>query len=304
VILEVGNDSNLNQPPLSPRDTSTASCSSAASFTASCQQLQNQANSTKNPNQLVLAYPSLDHFNYFMNSKLIPNLQRIVDERDSYLESIIELEQDKDYLAFRLAEKQPVNSSNHLDLLNQGSDHLHQKSVENELKSLTINELIINLVNNSSTICNITSENLAVDAANSAELNETSARLLKLIDAVNKGEIAGETKQSSKNIGESILNELKAKKEMSCGWNQKVAIELVECKIRLKQLINEVEEKCECIESLKDEMDEVRKQFNKLRNENVELHQRAALANVYSDELESLREKVRIYFRGTFSKIV
>lgn len=54
------------------------------------------------------------------------------------------------------------------------------------------------------------------------------------------------------------------------------------------------EEKCECIESLKDETDEMRKQFNKLRNENVDLQQRAALANVYSDELESLREKVKM----------
>ena len=53
------------------------------------------------------------------------------------------------------------------------------------------------------------------------------------------------------------------------------------------------EEKCEQIESLKDEIDDVKKQLNKLRNENVELQQKAALANVYSDELESLREKVR-----------
>ena len=52
------------------------------------------------------------------------------------------------------------------------------------------------------------------------------------------------------------------------------------------------EEKCEQIESLRDEIDEVKKQVNKLRNENVELQQKAALANVYSDELESLREKV------------
>jgi len=134
-----------------------------------------------------------------------------------------------------------------------------------------------------------------VDATCSADLSETSARLLKLIEAVNKGELGGESKQAGGgHVGESVLSEVKAKKEMSCGWNQKVAIELVECKIRLKQLINEVEEKCECIESLKDEMDEVRKQFNKLRNENVELQQKAALANVYADELESLREKVGI----------
>ena len=53
------------------------------------------------------------------------------------------------------------------------------------------------------------------------------------------------------------------------------------------------EEKCEQIESLRDEIDEVKKQVNKLRNENVDLQQKAALANVYSDELESLREKVK-----------
>ena len=53
------------------------------------------------------------------------------------------------------------------------------------------------------------------------------------------------------------------------------------------------EEKCEQIESLKDEIDDVKKQVSKLRNENVDLQQKAALANVYSDELESLREKVR-----------
>lgn len=51
------------------------------------------------------------------------------------------------------------------------------------------------------------------------------------------------------------------------------------------------EEKCEQIETLKDEIDEIRKQLNKLRNENVDLQQRAALASVYSDELESLRDK-------------
>ncbi len=51
------------------------------------------------------------------------------------------------------------------------------------------------------------------------------------------------------------------------------------------------EEKCEQIESLKDEIDDFRKQFNKLRSENMDLQQKAALADVYSDEMESLREK-------------
>ncbi len=45
------------------------------------------------------------------------------------------------------------------------------------------------------------------------------------------------------------------------------------------------------LESLKDEIDDFRKQFTKLRSENMELQQKAALADVYSDEMESLREK-------------
>ena len=43
---------------------------------------------------------------------------------------------------------------------------------------------------------------------------------------------------------------------------------------------------------LKDEIDEVRKQVNKLRNENVELKQKATLASVYAEELDTLRERV------------
>ena len=56
------------------------------------------------------------------------------------------------------------------------------------------------------------------------------------------------------------------------------------------------EEKCEQIESLKDEIDDVKKQVNKLRGDNIELQQKAALANVYSEELESIREKVSLYY--------
>ncbi len=239
-------------------------------------------------------------------------MQRIVDERDSYLESIIELEQDKDYLAYRL--KNPEYAASESGAAT--GMPVRDKTEDVNLKNLTINELIINLVNNSSTICNMSNESGGqIDPATGLiDMNATNMKLLKLIDSINRhglmeegpssedcyasflGGVEGRSKGLQ--LAETILSELRAKKELAGDWNQKIAIELVECKIRLKQLINEVEEKCECIEALKDEMDEVRRQFNKLRSENCELQQKAALANVYSDELESLREKVSCFFLG------
>lgn len=60
---------------------------------------QQQANSTPR-----LKVNSVDELNYFINAKLLPNLKRVVDERDLYLESIIELEQDKEQLNARLSQ--------------------------------------------------------------------------------------------------------------------------------------------------------------------------------------------------------
>jgi hypothetical protein len=93
---------NVIQQQSSPIDTSLASQSSTTSFTQACQQISNQQqmNIAGSTNQLILNYQNIEQFNYFINNKLLPNLQRIVDERDSYLESIIELEQDK--VIFRL----------------------------------------------------------------------------------------------------------------------------------------------------------------------------------------------------------
>ena len=47
-------------------------------------------------------------------------------------------------------------------------------------------------------------------------------------------------RNSSDNNHVNILNDLKNRKSLTNNWNQKIAIELVECKIRLKQLINEM----------------------------------------------------------------
>ena len=87
---------------LSPADSMTNSTvstqSSTTLFAHACQQLSTQQRIQLNAghtNQLCLSYQNIEQFSYFLNNKLMPNMQRIVDERDSYLESIIELEQDK-----------------------------------------------------------------------------------------------------------------------------------------------------------------------------------------------------------------
>lgn len=198
----------------------------------------------------------------------MPNMQRIVDERDSYLESIIELEQDKDFLTYKLqnsTQTQAGNGPNETTNLSTNNGTRLPIQVEaksdNDLKNLTINELIINLVNNSSTICNMTNDSNQIDPATGLiDLNDTNMKLLKLIDSINKNELLEKTaalndadsenyysdmisdidKTKTLMIGENILNDLKNKKKLASNWNQKIAIELVECKIRLKQLINEM----------------------------------------------------------------
>ena len=50
-------------------------------------------------------------------------------------------------------------------------------------------------------------------------------------------------KLSALNIDNSngvLLNDLKSRKLLANNWNQKIAIELVECKVKLRQLINEM----------------------------------------------------------------
>lgn len=241
----------------SPRDVSS---SSTTSFTQACHQLQLEKGPGHTNNTLVLHYQTVDQFNYFLNNKLMPNMQRIVDERDSYLESIIELEQDKDYLAYRMKNPE-YGGASASDTTNIPIQHEKNfKSDDVNLKNLTINELIINMVNNSSTICNMTNDNGSqIDPATGLiDMNDTNMKLLKLIDSINKhglmdketsseeyyetmlNDINSKTKSKGLQMAETILSDLKSKKELACNWNQKIAIELVECKIRLKQLINEM----------------------------------------------------------------
>ena len=165
----------------SPRDPSTASTSS---FTHACHQLQLEKGPSHSNNTLVLHYQTVDQFNHFLGTKLMPNMQRIVDERDSYLESIIELEQDKDYLAYRLKNPEYAASESGAATGAPARD----KTEDVNLKNLTINELIINLVNNSSTICNMSNESGGqIDPATGLiDMNATNMKLLKLIDSINR----------------------------------------------------------------------------------------------------------------------
>ncbi|CAF0824667.1 unnamed protein product, partial [Brachionus calyciflorus] len=226
----------------------------------------------------IIIYKNIDDLNYFLLNKLMPNVQRIVDERDSYLESIIELEQDKDYLNYK------IQCSLDSNCTHQSTEQLDSDANSN---NINIDSLKNSGDNGSSSLINLSDTQTLFMLFESIykEINVNKHEHGKLSDMIGNqsNDIISEKEEFFKNSAKHMLN--------NSNWNQKIAIELVECKIKLKQLINEVEEKCEQIESLKDEIDDVKKQINKLRNENVDLQQKAALAQVYSDELESLREK-------------
>ena len=47
------------------------------------------------------------------------------------------------------------------------------------------------------------------------------------------------------------------------------------------------------IETLREELDLLQAEFNRIKNENLELHQNARLARMYRDEIDSLNYKLR-----------
>ena len=293
--------------------SNVSTSSSTTSFTNNCQQLAASTNNSNNSNSansaLVLSYSNLDQLNYFLNNKIMQNVQRIVDERDSYLESIIELQQDKDYLSFKLNSSLQMhsntNNSGSNGGLNEATLHIKQLNSLPNLNSPNANGIANNLANSISNNCNlgdaISSENknAANSNLNEASLNLTSSSslielsdpqtLLVLIESIYK-EIASantiiESTANMKNVNENLLNnlidsssmnnhhqadfnadvnvnglsdrlnainlentansslllnDLKNRKLLANNWNQKIAIELVECKVKLRQLINEM----------------------------------------------------------------
>lgn len=227
---------------------------------------QTDQSSTKSNGQ-VLAYQSVDEINYFMNQRLLPNLQRLVDERDSYLEHIIELQQDKDFLTYKL--NGVATTSNITDTPTNNSA---TASTTSNQASFNDKQFLIDALN---VICSNTTSNSVGVAGSTNDVESTSSlvnlsdkqTLMKLIESIYKEisitnnyiEVAADSIQT--NLAENhdnepttsttsastktkssllLLNDLKTRKLLTNNWNQKIAIELVECKIKLKQLVNEM----------------------------------------------------------------
>jgi hypothetical protein len=307
--------SSLTSSSNNSSDSESAKISSPSS-SSSCENLANEQEGVQ------FNFKTIDDLNSFLNVKLLPNVQRIIDERDSYLESIIELKQDKDFLQTKLNSDSSakitantnsfllnlINSSINVNKNNSSKKLRKNSNINNDLNENEDNKTD-NLVISSSNQENKSSSDLNIDLNSLIDLSD-SQTIAKLIESIYKELSEPLNKQSSNESTSSnnqykneifinctssdsteLLDDLKNKKMLTNNVNQKIALELVEYKIKLRQLVNEIEEKCEQIETLKDEIDDVKKQINKLRNENVDLQQKASLANVYSDELESLREK-------------
>lgn len=92
----------------------------------------------------------LDELNEFLNDRLLRQVKRVVDERDEYLEMVIELKQDKEQLSSRHGKSFSVNE---LASENKFHHHLHNMQMESVgspsgFNSNTHSGLILNGVSN------------------------------------------------------------------------------------------------------------------------------------------------------------
>jgi hypothetical protein len=161
-----------------------SSISSTSSFIQSCQQLMhNQQNINSMqiaPNDLVM-------------NKLLNNISRITDERDLFMESIIELQQDKDFLLKQLNKNGLLLNNNNNINNNNNNDSNSSNDVNNENKN------------------NVGSND---NGNNSSNLNN---------------QVDGESDLNKNNL----LNQPHSKQ-------QKLSMELVEYKVKMRQLRVEV----------------------------------------------------------------
>ena len=180
------------------------SISSTSSFIQTCQQLiQNQQQTNNNTNNNNNGNHHQNHVqpsNDILINKLLTNIQRIIDERDLFSESIIELQQDKDFLLKQLNQ----NGINGLLLSNNNM--------------MDANSSCLNDVNNGveshhdgNKMSNDNNMNCEMNLNSNSGHHHDSDRQL---DVNNKGNSA--TKQ------------------------QKLSMELVECKVKMRQLRMEV----------------------------------------------------------------
>jgi hypothetical protein len=231
---------------------------------------------SENDSSSVLKYQNLCEVNYFLNERLVPNLQRIVNERDSYLEFITELQQDKDFLTARMnimTSNLPTNP-----LLNTANNILNVNNANSGGGSLDANgQPIVSgsgfndkqfLLDALTTICSTNRDGSGeIEPGTSLvnlsdtqtlmmlfdsiykEISITNANMSSLNESAPNGTINGDfdnlnLSESSANAnaksGNSFMGDLRSRTLLTNNWNQKIAIELVECKMKLKQLINEM----------------------------------------------------------------
>ena len=242
-----------------------------------------------------------------------------MDERDSYLESIIELQQDKDFLNYQLSSNGggggglngagpgagglnpgSTNNISSASLLIAAAKHISangfasgansccldtntnttssSSTSPNAVKSNSntfdlkayISEVLVELIQNMSNqqqqqqlssgakvSATAQSGKDSSSASNSylngslIDLSDTQ-NLINILESVHK-EIAASKSSSSEGLAKNgseldqdlCCDEFKVKKLMSStnsysNWSQKIAVELVECKIRFRQLVNDM----------------------------------------------------------------
>lgn len=237
------------------------------SFSISKQfKLEFNSNSTNILSKSKLKCSSLEELNAFLNSKLIPNLQRIAEERDAYLELIIELEQDKDDLNLKLnnldycSNLNSVNNSilnqqanlNQVNELNAPIDFslCNKSSLINLSGKETITMLLESICKEQMTNSNEPSATIQINVdtemgkehVEHVEINLNASDSILVAEKGNLILSGQETSTSGAlQFTEAfLLNDLKNRKIVANNWNQKIAIELVECKIKLNKLVNEM----------------------------------------------------------------
>jgi hypothetical protein len=272
-LSDVFATSSQHQPDGNNVQLSTVS--STTSFVAKCQQLvQSVSESIGNPSTTVLTYQSLDEVNYFLNQRLIPNIQRIVEERDSYMETIVELKQDKDLLNYQLS-KAGVNTSSTIA-------HAHHLTSANSVISMNGQSAVaVGGVDSTSwgggfddkqflheavkKICSGGHDGDVEPSNSLVNLSDTQT-IMMLFDsilkefAVTNSSLADsrlgadefdsfngttETVTGNGNISASgaknaFMNDSKNRKILTNNFNPKIASELFKCNMKLQQLKNEM----------------------------------------------------------------
>ena len=219
----------------------------------------------------------------FFQHKLVPNVQRIVDERDSYLESIIELLQDKECMRLELESCALTRAAT---AAAAGFSSVAPSSSSSLLDPETLVRLFESISKERAMATAAAAAASSSSSSSSSDTSQPTSSTSPLASTMSAVAAAVAEWSSQPPLGGSGISTTS-----QTNSNSNSSAELVQCKLRLRQLLNEMEDKSEQIESLRDEIASVRRQTSELRAENSALHERASLAAVYGDELELLRDK-------------